>query len=204
MAPDFAALLAATPCWSRRTQQIYDQVGVPAHDVALQSRDELIGLCEFIAAHRIRSYLEIGVWTGRLITALHELFDFDRVAACDIGAVETLGLNIRLPFGTNFFRGDSHSDDYLHWRAALGPIDLVMIDADHSYDAVRRDFELNRIFPHRFIALHDITGVDPHCVGVKRLWDEIRGDKYEIIRPNRELTLPYSTMGIGIVASPDA
>ncbi|PIE17877.1 MAG: hypothetical protein CSA66_05325 [Proteobacteria bacterium] len=201
MGRDYAALLTDTPCWSQRTQHIYDQTGVPLHDVALQAREELVALCEFIAAHDVRSYLEIGVWTGRVVTALHELFDFDLVAACDLGLPERLGLPLRLPFGTRFFRGDSHGDAFVQWRAELGHVDLVFIDGDHSYDGVRRDWEINRRFPHRFLAFHDITGVDRTCRGVKRLWEELPGDKVEILRPNRALSLPFSTMGIGIIAA---
>lgn len=201
MARDYAALLADTPCWGPHTQRVYDQVGVPAQDAALQSRDELIALCEFIEAHDVRSYLEIGVWTGRLVTALQELFDFDLVAACDLGVVEQIGLPLRLPFGTRFLRANSHSDAYVEWRAGLGHIDLVLIDGDHSYEGVRRDWEINRLFPHRFIAFHDITGLDPSCRGVKQLWDELPGDKLELVRPHSELGLSSSRMGIGIVAA---
>jgi len=202
MPRDYARLLADTPCWSRRTQEIYDQIGVPAQDVALQSRDELIALCEFIETHQVRSYLEIGVWTGRVVTALQEIFDFDLVAACDIGFVEQIGLPLRLPFGTRFLRANSHSDAFVEWRAELGHVDLVLIDGDHSYEGVRRDWQINSHFSHRFMAFHDITGVDPTCVGVKQLWEELPGDKLELVRPHRELGLSYSRMGIGIVASP--
>ena len=202
MGRDFGALLADTPCWNRYTQRLYDETGVPLQDVTLQCREELIGLCEFIDRNAIRSYLEIGVWTGRLTTVLNEIFNFDLVAGCDLGFAESLGLDIRLPFGTKFFHGDSHSDAFVAWRHDLGHIDLVMIDGDHSYGSVSLDWAINRAFSHRFIAFHDITGTDPNCIGVKKLWNEIGGEKSTIIKPNRELGLAYSTMGIGIVAAP--
>jgi hypothetical protein len=77
------------------------------------------------------------------------------------------------------------------WRRELGPIDLVLIDANHRYDAVKRDFEINRAFPHRFLALHDITGARRGTEGVARLWAELEGDKTEIVEPG-------SKMGIGV------
>jgi len=84
-------------------------------------------------------------------------------------------------------------------RAGLGQIDLVLIDANHAYHAVRRDLERNRLFPHRFLALHDICGARASTRGVRRLWHELdHGRKLEIVRPHRELGLEHSLMGLGI------
>jgi hypothetical protein len=64
---------------------------------------------------------------------------------------------------------------------------------------VCRDFELERTMPHRFLALHDITGANRHTTGVRRLWQELdQGHKLEIVRPHRELGLDHSIMGIGV------
>ena len=87
--------------------------------------------------------------------------------------------------------GDSGTDAYVAWRRELGPIDLVLIDANHHYRAVRRDFEIERAQPHRFLALHDITGARRGTEGVARLWRELDGNKIEIVAPE-------SKMGIGI------
>ncbi len=201
MSRDLRALLAAVPCWDGAAEALFRAHGEALLDCALQNREELIGLGEFIEEHRVRSYLEIGVWTGRTLSALHDVFHFDVVAACDHGWAHRNGLPIRLPPETRFFEGDSGSEAFLEWRRALGPIDLVLIDGNHAYRAVRADFERNRAFPHRFLALHDITGHRRATAGVKRLWDELReqpGRCREIVRPHRELGLDHSTMGIGI------
>ena len=196
---DFATELAGDPCWDASTQAVLEEHGEPLQDTILQNRDELVGLCEFIEHHHLRSYLEIGIWTGRLVCALQRLFDFDLVAACDQGWAERLGLEIRLPPETRFFKGDSDSAAFRSWRASLGHVDLVLIDANHAYHAVRRDFEINRAFGHRFLALHDITGATRQTTGVKRFWDELRcGHKLEIVRPQREVGMDRSLMGIGI------
>jgi len=196
---DFRAELADEKCWDDEVQRVMDRTGEPLVDCILQNREELVGLCEFIEEREIRSYLEIGVWTGRLVTALQRLFGFERVAACDQGWAERLGLRIRLPAEVDFFRGDSESDEYLAWRRRLGRVDLVLIDANHAYHAVRRDFAVNRAQPHRFIALHDITGRTRHTTGVRRAWEEIgEGYKREIVRPQLEAGLDHSLMGIGL------
>jgi hypothetical protein len=199
---DFRAELAGERCWDRITQAAFEEHGEAVDDCILQNREELIGLCEFIEAQGVRSYLEIGVWTGRLVTTLHRLFDFELVAACDHGWSRRFGLALHLPDEVRFFDGDSQGAGFRSFRAGLGSVDLVLIDANHSYHAVRRDFELNRAYPHRFLALHDITGATRHTTGVRKLWNEIdEGEKLEIVRPHRELRLDHSTMGIGIWTS---
>jgi hypothetical protein len=188
---DYAAALQGTRFWDAEVERVYDAEGEPLVDCALQSKAEVEGLCRFIQAEEIRSYLEIGIWTGRLVTALHHVFGFSRVAACDHGWAEQCGFAISVPSDASFFRGDSGTDAYVAWRRELGPIDLVLIDANHHYRAVRRDFEIERAQPHRFLALHDITGARRGTEGVARLWRELDGNKIEIVAPE-------SKMGIGI------
>ena len=196
---DLRAELAPFKCWDRITQNHFETHNEALEDCILQNREEVIGLAEFIEQNHIRSYLEVGVWTGRLVTALHTIFDFDTVAAADQGYAKTRGLPITLPQDATVFWGDSDSAEYREWRAALGPIDLVLIDANHSYQAVKKDFEINRQFPHRFLAFHDIQGANRWTTGVKRFWDELEaGHKTEICRPHTELGLDHSIMGIGI------
>lgn len=204
MSRDLRAALAPFRCWDAITQAIFEARGEPVDDVALQNREELLGLCALIEALGVRSYLEIGVWTGGTTRAIRALFPDLRMAACDQGYAETLGLRIGLPPDVAFFRGDSGSPAYLRWRAGLGHIDLVLIDANHAYHAVKADFERERALPHRLLALHDITGANRHTVGVKRLWGEIQGGwKREIVRPHRELGLDHPTMGIGVWSRED-
>lgn len=199
MTRDFRSELAEEHFWDQEVQEIFEARGEALVDRALQNREEVVGLCEFIEANHVRSYLEIGIWTGRLLCLLHRLFDFERVAACDQGWAERCGFRIHLPPDVTFFHGSSGSRDYLRWRATLGPVDLVLIDGDHAYPAVRRDFEINRTFPHRFLAFHDITGFHRPTRGVRQLWEEIRcGREHEIVRPHAEIGLDRSTMGIGI------
>ncbi len=171
-------------------------------DCVLQNREELLALCEFIQTHRIRSWLEVGSWTGALTRCLHRVFRFDRVAVCDDGWAARRGLSLDLPGDAAVFVGNSTSPEYEHWRATLGPIDLVFIDANHAHDAVRRDFEINRQHPHRFLAFHDIAGANRYTTGVRRFWRALdHGWKSEILQPHRELNLDHSIMGIGLWAS---
>lgn len=196
---DFRGAVRTDKFWDRHTQRIFEVHGEAIEDCVLQNREEVIGLMEFIETHNIRSYLEIGVWTGRLTRLLHREFKFHRVAAADEGYAETKGLTISLPPDVEFFRGDSASVEFTAWREQLGHIDLVFIDGNHTYPGVCKDFEINRRYPHRFLAFHDITGSNRWTTGVKKFWTELNeGHKWEITRPHAELGLEHSTMGIGI------
>ena len=59
----------------------------------------------------------------------------------------------------------------------------ITIDGDHSYEGVKKDFELlwPRLLPGGFICLHSIL-VDKmtNCgkCGVKDFWTEIKGNSY--------------------------
>jgi hypothetical protein len=178
----FESALAGERCWDAEVQAVFEARGEPVVDCILQSREELCALCDFMKRRRVRSYLEIGVWTGRLVSALDRLFELEPLAACDHRWAEQLGLPIQLPSRTQVFWGDSGSAAYRRWREELGPIDLVLIDGDHSYRGVRRDFEINRAYPHRFLAFHDITGGNRHTAGVGRFWRELHeGHKLELV-----------------------
>ncbi len=195
----FRQALAHDRCWDTTTQAIFEKRREPVDDCILQNREELIVLCALIEALEIRSFLEVGIWTGRLVRTLHRIFGFERVAACDHGYAEKLGLTIAVPNDAPWLRDNSESPAYRAWRAELGNIDLVFIDANHRYAAVKRDFEINRAFPHRFLAFHDIVGANRHTEGVARFWNELdEGHKLEIVRPHAEIGSSTPTMGIGL------
>lgn len=195
---DYKQALADVRFWDKDTDSFFRSNGAPIIDQALQNRLEIIELCKWIEKNNIRSYLEIGVWTGRLISALHAIFSFDTVAAVDLGDALDFGFEIHLPEETLFFEGDSQSPVYVNWRKRIEAIDLVFIDANHDYTAVVADFEVNKDLPNKYLAFHGIAGSPYVGVGVKKFWEELEGNKHEIILPHDDAGLEFSTMGIGI------
>lgn len=93
----------------------------------------------------------------------------------------------------HLLRRDSHDPSTL--KALLDvlggrKVDFLFIDGDHSYDGVKRDFEIYRtlVRPGGMIGLHDIV---PHSAEsgceVNRFWNEIRGsfDSVELVEDRR-------------------
>ena len=78
---------------------------------------------------------------------------------------------------------------------SFGPFDLALIDADHSYEGVKADWEAYRsaVKPGGYVVFHDTRA---KSMGVHQLWNEIRGgfaDVWEL--GNRQ--------GIGIGRMPE-
>lgn len=192
----FAQKLALIPCWDQYCQDLFATQGFVAEDRLLQNRAEVIALFEWMESQKIESYLEIGIWTGQLLTFISQHFPLKTIAACDLLHATRLGLPIHIPPQVQFFTGSSQELQYQLWRQPLGPIDMVLIDGDHSYAGVKRDFEINRRWPHRYLVFHDIA--NPMVPGPGQFWRELTGHKQEIILPNPELTDPTQTMGLGI------
>lgn len=107
----------------------------------------------------------------------------------------------------HFLRSDSHDpktrgrlEEILDGRA----VDFLMIDGDHSYDGVKRDFEMYEplVGAGKPIAFHDIVP-HPHAPAceVDRFWNEIKGGRpyLEFVDGNA----PDQYGGIGVVVAVD-
>lgn len=73
----------------------------------------------------------------------------------------------------HFVVGDSHNLEIAETVNYLGPYDFVFIDGDHTYDGVRRDWELYGYAS--IVAFHDIVPhKKPEDNGASQLWSEIK------------------------------
>jgi predicted O-methyltransferase YrrM len=86
----------------------------------------------------------------------------------------------------HFIRADSHASETRSQLETIlngREIDFLMIDGDHTYDGVRRDFEMYAplVRVGGLVAFHDIL---PHpgssSCEVERFWNEIRGDRRHV------------------------
>lgn len=143
----------------------------------LQWPNQLAPYLVALSRYRIRSYLEIGVFRGGLFVLMCEyLARFNRLeGAIGVDVYPVRGADryrllrprarvVQISSGAPEFRRCVE-----RWRP-----DLVMIDGDHTYPAVKRDFEaVDGVAP--LIAFHDI--VDPFTVGSPRFWGELRAER---------------------------
>jgi hypothetical protein len=111
----------------------------------------------------IRSYLEIGVRHGGTFLITSEVLKPERAVAVDIDRVPALD-------GHEFVQVDSRSRRFRR-LARSQTWDLVLVDGNHAYEAVRNDVDTVREHAN-VIALHDI--VDDASPGVTRAWAELR------------------------------
>ena len=77
-------------------------------------------------------------------------------------------------------RDDSHAPSTLEKVRTLlagRKLDLLFIDGDHSYDGVKKDFEMysTLVAPDGVIAFHDIVdGPESYVGGVPKFWRELK------------------------------
>lgn len=123
----------------------------------------------------IDSVLEIGTGARGGLTRIFALFGC-RVTTIDIQAFET---QTRIP-GVEYIVLGSPDEQHSFGRA----FDLVFIDGDHSYEAVKRDFNwYGRL--SKIIAFHDIVeGRGETTEGAARFWREIAYDASGSLRDN--------------------
>jgi cephalosporin hydroxylase len=125
---------------------------------------------------KISSYLEIGCrWGGTFIftreflkkrcglerSVAIDLIDSPVKAYCD--AQENCG----------FLKMDSLSDEFSNFMK-VSSFDLILIDGNHDYHAVRSDYESCRDSGN-VLVFHDI--VNDACPGVGHLWNELKRDE---------------------------
>jgi hypothetical protein len=93
-------------------------------------------------------------------------------------------------------RDDSHDPAVRDRVAGLfgeRGVDFLFIDGNHSYEGVRRDFEMYGplVAPDGLIAFHDID----YCDDVRRFWDEVKvGRRWQEIRGEHG-----QVFGIGLI-----
>lgn len=144
---------------------------------ALQNPRELRRFLDVVAARRPRTVVEIGTAAGGLFYAVAQvaapdatLVSIDRFASPGDDAVcDLLPAFASRAQAVHVLRGSSLSRwmrDELAAVLAGRAIDLLFIDGDHAYGAVRSDFEMYAplVAPGGLVAMHDVA-VFPHNSG---------------------------------------
>lgn len=183
----------------------------------LQVPTEIIPFMEYLhTTIKPKSFLELGVCQGATF--------YIWAVLCEPGGIK---LGIDLPngdWGINHIRSDkeiqnnkhlfqtiapnshilfadTHSEEAYKWvveKMQGGRIDFLFIDADHSENGAKRDYEKYSPFVRKggVIVFHDIKDTQRHRdIGcdVYKVWQEIEGDKIEFTDP------AYDWGGIGVL-----
>jgi predicted O-methyltransferase YrrM len=179
-----------------------------------QVRSEVLAWTRLVAGAAPRRSLEIGTFRGGTLFLLCVFSPPDaHIISLDLpgGAFGGGYDSTKIPLFKRFTRGHQNlrlvrADSHLPETKArilklLGddPLDFLFIDGDHSYDGVKRDFEMYSplVRPGGIIAFHDIAEHPPkeQCE-VGRFWQEIK-----LRYPHREIVEDprQGWAGIGIL-----
>jgi cephalosporin hydroxylase len=161
---------------------------------AQQKPSEFAALAERVRRLRPQTVVEIGTDSGGTFWAWSRLATPDALLVSvdlpegrfssgePVGDVSRLRRYGREHQQLHFISRDSHDHGTLEELRRLlagRPVDLLFIDGDHTYDGVKRDFEMYAplVRSGGLIALHDVVVHDrvPECQ-VHRFWAEISRD----------------------------
>lgn len=157
-----------------------------------QNKEELTALVRDVRALRPQTVLEIGTAQGGTLFLWTRLAQADAViVSLDLpggkfgGGYPARRATIYRRFSgkgqkLHLLRRDSHSPATLEKTKQLfsgRPVDLLFIDGDHTYEGVKKDWEMYSplVRPGGMIAFHDIAG-SYDDTQVKRLWDGIKSE----------------------------
>jgi len=178
----------------------------------LQKKFEITKLMKIIAKIQPKVIFEIGTFQGGTLYLLSKLSNPDAVIiSMDLPAYKA-GQSyspLRKPFYQTFalknqkfylIRKNSHKPSTLIVIEEIlknNKVDILFIDGDHSYDGIKRDFEMysHLVSPEGIIIFHDIVPGDKtrYSGGVPIFWKEIR-ENYKTI----EFVNDWNQKGFGI------
>ena len=159
-----------------------------------QVKDEIAKLLEIVAELKPKVVLEIGTAGGGTLFLFTRIADPEaKIISIDLpggpfgGGYPKWKIPLYLSFSKcsqklHLIRRSSHELQTLEEvKGILGAekVDFLFIDGDHSYEGVRKDFEMYSPLVGKggIIAFHDIVPGPPENVGgVPRFWNEIKHD----------------------------
>ena len=182
----------------------------------LQDLSEFDQFCKLLLAEKVRSYLEVGCWSGGTIQiiAANVLSPGARIVAVDKPFKPTKEAHLRQTindltrkgFDARVFIGDSTDPKIIAAAKERGPYDAVFIDGDHRIEYVKQDWE-NYGTMGRVVGFHDIArDVPADAQGgpheVASFWKDFkqgRRHKEFISEASRTAAKPKGAFGIGVV-----
>ena len=122
----------------------------------------------------------MGFSSGINNTILNKFFDFDEVVGIDIFNSAINGDNLLANLthkNLTLVCGDSTSKRVLNIVDKFGLFDFIFIDANHTYEYVKKDFEnyIKMLDKDGVIGFHDVDS--PDWPGINKFWNELKETK---------------------------
>lgn len=203
------AIIAATDEYQGRGQY--------RHISALHNREETSRLAGIVQLHRPNTIVEIGTcWGGTLFVWARSNPQVKLIVSMDLPGGEFGGgyvaareklyrefVSDRPGVQLELLRVNSHLEstlDRVRYLLNGRPIDFLFIDGDHTFDGVKRDFEMysTLVAPGGLIAFHDIQ-TQGHGHQVMSYWKSIRANLHSEEIVDDPLSGEY---GIGLIRTP--
>lgn len=163
---------------------------------ASQNYEELSTLLMEVAKIKPEVIVEIGSWHGYLLQTFYQAFPKARLFGIENDPSALGVLSKRISDGefkdmkppATLISNNSHDlgtkailSTQLMDRRSKTPIDFLFIDADHTYEAVKQDFEMYAPMVRKggIIALHDASLQNHPLVEVNRFWNDHIAGKYK-------------------------
>lgn len=162
-----------------------------------QNPEELAWLLGVVRSHGVQRYLEIGARHGHTFRAVMEAMGGGFGVVVDLVGHRKLQEAVAAYNGV-LEVGDSTQKRVISRISGLQPFDLILIDGDHRYEYVSKDWK-NYGPMGRIVAFHDAHAPDGHMshghpVGVPQLWAELK-----LNHKTDEFHVPGSEMGYGVI-----
>ena len=125
---------------------------------------------------KIQNFLEVGFSAGQNNSLLNKFFNFDNIVGLDnfSSHINTGALHANLRHkNLTLVIGDSTSKRIIDLVSKMGKYDLIFIDANHTYEYVKKDFENFKPFLEKggVIGFHDVDC--PDWRGINKFWKEL-------------------------------
>lgn len=191
----------------------YSGYGSYSHIYATQRVQEITALARLVQGIQPKIVVEIGTWTGgTLFIWVRTNKNLEMAVSIDLpgggfgGGYDRKRIKLYKQFVADrpntrmeFLRSDSHAPTTLASLMQIlagKSIDFLYIDGDHTYDGVKKDFEMYSPLVRKggIVAFHDIvtTGKEHK---VWQYWNDIKSNyKFEEIIED-----PQGDMGLGVI-----